>query len=71
AARWPDMDKWREMGRVIWVAHERQTAVGPRMLMAGSGLAVAVRLALATAAGTGPPVVGPDRMQEQGPHSRQ
>ncbi|GJZ62017.1 hypothetical protein Tco_0618154 [Tanacetum coccineum] len=61
AARWPDMDKWRELGRVIQVVHERQAAIGSRMHMAGSGLAAVVGLALVVAAGTGPPAVGPDR----------
>ncbi|GKB42636.1 hypothetical protein Tco_0887578 [Tanacetum coccineum] len=60
-----------QLGRVIWVVHERHAAVGPRMHMAGSGLAVAVGLALATTAGTGPSTVGPNRKQDQGPHSRQ
>nr|GEW94226.1 hypothetical protein [Tanacetum cinerariifolium] len=62
-ARWPEMDKWRDLGQAIRAVHERQVAVGLRVDTAKNRSA---------AVGEIPPTVGPNKMYKQklGPHRR-
>ncbi|GKC42035.1 hypothetical protein Tco_1059757, partial [Tanacetum coccineum] len=41
-ARWPEMDKWQELGRVIRAVHERQAVARPCVYTAGIGPTAAV-----------------------------